>query len=86
MATNLPIIVCICMGFVKIATNETLLHQPPSQFMKHIKQHLFHPKTHQAMCDSPLGGQIAGYFPHFWMKNALYSVCPKSHWVNAVVS
>lgn len=22
MTTNLPIIVCICMGFVKIATNE----------------------------------------------------------------
>ena len=29
------------------------------------KQHFFYPKTHQ----------IAGYCPHFWMKNALFSVC-----------
>jgi hypothetical protein len=28
MATNLPIIVCICMGFVKIATNETAKSTP----------------------------------------------------------
>jgi hypothetical protein len=63
-----------------------LLYRPPSQLMKHIKQHLVHPKTHQAMRSSPLGGQMVGYFPHFWMKNALLSVYPKSHWVNAVVS
>jgi predicted Zn-dependent protease len=24
-------------------------------------------------------------FPHFWMKNVLFYVCPKSHWANAVV-
>ena len=48
----------------------------PSRLMKHIEQHLFHLKTHQ----------IVDYYPHFWMKNALFSVCSKSHWVNAVVS
>ncbi|CAB5501870.1 hypothetical protein THERMOS_1467 [Bathymodiolus thermophilus thioautotrophic gill symbiont] len=38
--------------------------------MKSIKQHLFHPKIHQ----------IAGYSPNFWLKNALFSNFPKSHW------
>ncbi|CAB5497663.1 hypothetical protein THERMOS_708 [Bathymodiolus thermophilus thioautotrophic gill symbiont] len=42
----------------------------PIQFMKSIKQHLFHPKIHQ----------IAGYSPYFWLKNALFSNFPKSHW------
>ncbi|SFV86475.1 hypothetical protein MNB_SUP05-SYMBIONT-4-1365 [hydrothermal vent metagenome] len=39
--------------------------------MKHIKQHLSHPKTRQ----------ITGYSPYFWVENALFSIFPKSHWV-----
>lgn len=42
----------------------------------------FPPKTHQLIHNNPLGGQIAGYSPHFWMKNAR----PKLHWVNAAAS
>jgi len=37
--------------------------------MKHMKQHLFHPKTRQ----------IARYSPYFWVKNALFSAFLKSH-------
>ena len=40
-----------------------------AQFMKRIKQHFFHPKTRQ----------IAHYSPHFWIKNALFTTFPKSH-------
>ncbi len=41
--------------------------------MKHIKQHLYRPKTHQ----------IAGYSTNFWMKDTLFSVW---HRINAVAS
>ncbi|CAB5503697.1 hypothetical protein THERMOT_1836 [Bathymodiolus thermophilus thioautotrophic gill symbiont] len=36
--------------------------------MRSIKQHFFHLKIHQ----------IAGYSPHFWLKNALFYNAPKS--------
>jgi len=36
---------------------------------KRIKQHLFHPKIRQ----------IAHYSPLLWVKNALFSALPKSH-------
>ncbi len=39
--------------------------------VKRIKQHLFYPKIRQ----------ITSYSSYFWVKNALFSAFPKSHWV-----
>ncbi len=47
-----------------------------AQFMKRIKQHFFYPKIRQ----------IASYSPYFWLKNALFSTFPKSHFNYAKVS
>ncbi len=44
--------------------------------MKSIKQHLFHPKIRQ----------IARYYSHFWLKNALFFAFLKSYQANAVAS